>query len=69
MFLCEITCNDIVIQKATPYPSLKEIAKDLEMSNGQIYDIYEGRTIKKYKSRIMPKIKITKSDFININKM
>jgi len=60
MFLCEITCNGIVILKATPYPSLKSIAKDLELSTNQVYDLYEGRVLKKYKSRIMPKIKITK---------
>ncbi len=60
MFLCEITCNDIQIQEPTPYPTIKSIAQDLEMSPNQIYDIYEGRVSKKYKSRFMPKIKITK---------
>ena len=58
MFLCEIIVDGIIIQKPTPYPSLKEIAKDLELSCSQIYDIYEGRTTKKYLSRIMPKITI-----------
>ena len=60
MFMCEIVCNDIIIQKPTPYPSLKSIAIDLQLSTSQIYDIYEGRVSKKYKSRIMPKILITK---------
>lgn len=58
--MCEIICNDIIIQKPTPYPSLKAIALDLQLSTNQIYDIYEGRVSKKYKSRIMPKILITK---------
>lgn len=62
MFLCEITCNKITIQKPTPYPSLKSIAEDLELSTNQIYDLYEGRVLRKYKSRIMPQIKITKWD-------
>jgi hypothetical protein len=60
MFLCEISCNDIKIQEPTPYPTLKSIAEDLELSPNQIYDIYEGRVSKKYKSRFMPKIIITK---------
>lgn len=60
MFLCEIYCNDILIKEKTPYPSLKSIAEDLELSTNQIYDIYEGRVSKKYKSRFMPKISITK---------
>ena len=60
MFMCEIKCNEIQILKPTPYPTLKSIANDLELSIYQIYDIYEGRVSKKYKSRIMPKILITK---------
>ena len=60
MFLCEISCNDIKIQEPTPYPTLKSIAQDLELSTNQIYDIYEGRVSKKFKSRFMPKIVITK---------
>ena len=58
--MCEILCNDIIVLKPTPYPSLKSIALDLQLSPSQIYDIYEGRVSKKYKSRIMPKILITK---------
>ena len=60
MFLCEIYCNNILIQEKTPYPTLKSIAEHLELSTNQIYDIYEGRVSKKYKSRFMPKIHITK---------
>lgn len=60
MFLCEIYCNDIQIQSPTPYPTIKSIAQDLELSTNQIYDIYEGRVSKKYKSRFMPKIIIKK---------
>jgi preprotein translocase subunit SecY len=46
--------------KPTFYQSLKKIAEDLELSSNQIYDIFEGRTTKKYMSKMMPKISIKK---------
>lgn len=60
MFICEIYCNQIQVMKPTFYQSLKKIAEDLELSSNQIYDIFEGRTTKKYKSKMMPKISIKK---------
>ena len=40
------------------FTSLKEIAKECEMSYYQICELYEGRVGKKYKSKYMPQIKI-----------
>ncbi len=60
MYCCEVKCNGITIVPLTPYVSLKQIAEDLELSVSQIYDIYEGRTTKKYRSKVMPKIYIRK---------
>ena len=40
------------------FTTLKEIAKECEMSYYQICDLYEGRVGKKYKSKYMPQIKI-----------
>lgn len=60
MYICEIHCNDIQVLPPTKYKSIKDISKDLELSTNQVYDIYEGRTTKKYNSRMMPKISISK---------
>tara|TARA_R110000765_G_scaffold425814_2_gene539683 strand:+ start:276 stop:473 length:198 start_codon:yes stop_codon:yes gene_type:complete len=60
MFICEIYCNGIQVLTPTFYQSLKKIAEDLELSSNQIYDIFEGRTTKKYASKMMPKISIKK---------
>ncbi len=60
MFVCEIYCNNICVLPATIYPSLRKVAEDLELTTNQVYDIYEGRTIKKYASKMMPKIRITR---------
>ena len=62
MFVCEIYCNGIQVLPPTIYPSLRKVAKDLELTTNQIYDIFEGRTIKKYASKMMPKIHITKQE-------
>jgi len=60
MFVCEIYCNNICVLPRTIYPSMRKIAEDLGLTTNQIYDIYEGRTIKKYASKMMPKISITR---------
>lgn len=57
-FTCEITCNGNVVLPLKRFTTLKEIAKECEMSYYQICDLYEGRIGKKYKSKYMPQIKI-----------
>ena len=65
MFICEVYCNNIQVMKPTAFPSLRKVAEQLELTTHQIYDIYEGRTIKKYSSIMMPKISIVKSLVLN----
>ncbi len=60
MFICEVYCNGVQVMPPTAFSSLKKIAEDLEMTSNQVYDIFEGRTIKKYNSKIMPKIRINR---------
>lgn len=66
MFMCEVYCNNIQVLPPTIYPSLRKIAEDLELTTNQVYDIYEGRTIKKYSSKMMPKIRISRQQKIAI---
>ena len=42
-FTCEITCNGNVVLPLKRFTTLKEIAKECEMSYYQICDLYEGR--------------------------
>lgn len=67
MFICEVFCNDIQVMKPTAFSSLRKVAEKLELTSNQIYDIFEGRTIKKYSSKIMPKISITKQSSLVLN--
>ena len=60
MYICEVYCNGIQVMPPTAFTSLKKIAEDLEMTANQVYDIFEGRTIKKYASKMMPQIRINK---------
>lgn len=63
MFICEIFANEIQLLPPTKYNSLKDISVALELTTSQVYDLYEGRTSKKYNSRFMPKINIKR--FVN----
>ena len=56
---CEVFTNGKCVFEKKQFTTLKEIAKELEMSYYQICDFYEGRIAKKYQSKYMPKILIT----------
>ena len=57
-FTCEIHCNGNCVMEEQIFTTLKEIAKELDMTYYQICDLYEGRIGKKYNAKYMPKIKI-----------
>tara|TARA_R110000824_G_scaffold306132_1_gene493780 strand:+ start:289 stop:486 length:198 start_codon:yes stop_codon:yes gene_type:complete len=59
-YCVEVFCNDVKVLDSCEFKTLKEIAEKLDLSYNQIIDHYEGRLKGKYKSRIMPKIIITK---------